>query len=396
MAEKNPIDIQKVIDQGAKVSSLQDLQQKGFSKVKVLDEQAILNLITQAVDRVINTQTAEERERVAAQSRSEFERLLKEQRDMKSRAQLLETSKNELIERVEALQKELSIAMDVQQDTIHKKVQEITASLRKHADEANRRHQSAQQALTESLVEKDQLKETLARLEKERDDVRRSEEALGKDLALEQERSRKLEQARADLTARLENVQSEMKKAREEHEGIGQEHSALKNTLEEKDKEIGELQRELEKEMEKSHAAESKLSTMQWQVKEAQEKMEAGLKEVQQARGDYDRMNSHNIRLMSEVTNLRAEIAKYKSGAAPASAPASAPAPALAQLGTEKGSPSPGKWKFMVTKIPPVPVGKDKEPASAPIDLPGGGDWDLVTVVREPDGSCLCFFRASR
>lgn len=394
MAEKNPIDIQKVIEQGAKVASLQDLQQKGFQKVKVLDEQAIQNLIAQAVDRVINTQTAEERERIAAQSRSEFERLLKEQREMKTRAQLLETSKNELIERVESLQKELSIAMDVQQDTIHKKVQEITASLRKHADEANRRHQSAQQELAESLVEKDRMREEMARLEKELGEARRSLESLEKDLARERERSGTLEQARADLAARLEGAQAEVKRAREEREGIGKEHSAIKAALEEKEKEIGELQQELEKEMEKSHAAESRLSTMQWQVKESQEKLEAGLKEAQQARADYDRLNAHNIRLMSEVTSLRAEVARCKSGAAPAAPKGEASAPALAQLG--QGKAAPGKWKFMVAKIAPLAAGKDGETACAPVEIPGGGDWDLVTVVREPDGSCLCFFRADR
>ncbi len=400
MAEKNHIDIQKVIEQGAKVASLQDLQQKGYQKVKVLDEATILNLITQAVDRVVNAQTADERERVAAQSRQEFDRLMKEQRDMKSRAQLLETSKNELIERVESLQKELSIAMDVQQDTIHKKVQEITASLRKHADEANKRHQSAQQALTESCVEVDRLKSEQARLNKELADSRRAADELRKNLDNEIKRANEMEEVNADIDARLEAALGDLEKTRSEHQGKDQEHAGMKDAVLSKDQEIEALRQQSEKEQEKSHAAESKLSNMQWQVKEAQEKMEAGLKEAKQARDDCDRMNSHNIRLMSEVQGLRAEVSKLKAGgAAPAPGSAPAPAHALAQLGTDKGGSYAGKWKFMVAKIPPVPApggGKSKEPAAAPIDLPAGGDWDLVTVVREPDGSCLCFFRSPR
>ncbi len=398
MAEKNPIDIQKMIEQGTKVASLQDLQQRGFQKVKVLDEQAILSLISQAVDRVVNTQAAEERERIMAESREEFNRLLREQREMKTRAQLLETSKNELIERVESLQKELSLALDVQQDTIHKKVEEITASMRKHAEEANNRCQAAQKALSDSIVEIDKLKGERDRLTGELEESRKECEDVRGKLAAEEGKSKELQKENDDLRSRLGALEDDLGKAREEWEARELE---LNGKLQEMGKRVGEvekLERELEKEQERARAAELKLSNIDWKVKEAQEKMEAALKDAKQARDDYDRLNAHNIRLMGECQNLRSEVAKLKAGGA-AAAPdkGTAPGPALAQLGTDKGGSYAGKWKFIMVKTPPPPPpAAGKEPPSAPINLPGGGDWDLVTVVREPDGSCLCFFRSPR
>ena len=104
MPEQNPIDINKVIEQGSKRTSLDDLKQKGFANVKVLDEKAIQNLISRAIGRVVVTQTSGERSRILAASRKELDRLMKEQREIKSGQQLLEADKTELIAQVESLQ----------------------------------------------------------------------------------------------------------------------------------------------------------------------------------------------------------------------------------------------------------------------------------------------------
>lgn len=341
MAEKNPIDFQKMIEQGTKVTSLQDLQQKGFQKVKVLDEQTIQRLITQAVDRVVNTQTAEERESLLAQSRHELDRLLREQRESKSRAQLLETDKQSLVEQVEALQKELSLALDVQGETVHKKVQEITAAMRKHVEETNRRSEAAQQEVVAAQVEIDRLKEEQAKVA-------------------------------ADLEAASGDA------------------DRLQEDLRKRDAEMADLRKELSTEQEKNRTVDDRIANMEWQVKDAKNRLEAGLKEGKQAREDYNRINTHNIRLMAEVQSLRAG----RGAAAPVHAPAPAPSPALAQLKDESKKESPaGGWKFMVAKIPPV-AAKGKEAAAVPISVPDDDAWELVTVVREPDGSCLCFFKA--
>jgi hypothetical protein len=200
-----------------------------------------------------------------------------------------------------------------------------------------------------------------------------------------------------ELEDRRQAVEGELAKVRAGSAGRDQELAKLKKDVEERASKEGELDKALEKEQEKAYAAENKLSAVQWQVKEAQDRMENALKDAKQAREDYDRMNAHNIRLMSEVQSLRAEVARRKEGggAAPAAGAAPAPGPALAQLQAGgKGSAPAGKWKYMVTKLPPVPAATKDAPGTS-VALPGAGDWDLVTVVREPDGSCLCFFKTS-
>ena len=89
MAEENDLDLQHAFEQGTKKMNLADLERKGFKSVKVLDEKTMEEIVRKAVDRVVSTQTAEEKARIIQESQKELDRLMKEHRAAKSRAQLL-------------------------------------------------------------------------------------------------------------------------------------------------------------------------------------------------------------------------------------------------------------------------------------------------------------------
>jgi hypothetical protein len=135
----NELNLHNALEQGTKKMALKDLEQKGFKNVKVLDEKGLEELMRKAVDRVVSSQTAEEKARIVEQSRKELDRLMKEHKAARSRAQLLEADKNELVEQVEALQRELELKSELEEELLHKKFQEGTASMQSQVEEVQAR-----------------------------------------------------------------------------------------------------------------------------------------------------------------------------------------------------------------------------------------------------------------
>jgi DNA repair exonuclease SbcCD ATPase subunit len=161
MANDNDLNLQGVFDAGSQKMDLTDLEKQGFKKVKVLDQKAMEEFIRKAVDRVVSTQTAEEKERIVAESRKELDRLMKEHRAVKSHAQLLESDKNELVEHLEAMQRELELKSELEEATLHKKFLEGTASMQKQVEEVKRRADAAAAELEKMRVENARLAATL-------------------------------------------------------------------------------------------------------------------------------------------------------------------------------------------------------------------------------------------
>jgi hypothetical protein len=160
-SNNNDLNLQGVFDAGSQKMDLTDLSKQGFKKVKVLDQKAMEEFIRKAVDRVVSTQTAEEKERIFAESRKELDRLMKEHREVKSHAQLLESDKNELVEHLEALQRELELKSELEEATLHKKFLEGTASMQKQVEEVKRRADKAGSDLEAMRVENARLAATL-------------------------------------------------------------------------------------------------------------------------------------------------------------------------------------------------------------------------------------------
>src|SRR5258707_231991 len=121
MAEEKDLDLQHALEKGTKKMNLADLQQRGFKSVKVLDEKTMEEIVRKAVDRVVSTQTAEEKEKFVAESKKELDRLMREHKAARTRAQLLEVDKNELVEQLEAQQRELELKSQLEEELLHRK-----------------------------------------------------------------------------------------------------------------------------------------------------------------------------------------------------------------------------------------------------------------------------------
>src|SRR5579862_8601499 len=145
--DSKSLDLRNALEQGTKKMALKDLEQKGFKNVKVLDEKGLEDLMRKAVDRVVSTQTAEEKTRIVEESRKELDRLMKEHKAARSRAQLLEADKNELVEQVEALQRELELKSELEEELLHKKFEEGTASMQAQVEEVKQRAQAIDREL---------------------------------------------------------------------------------------------------------------------------------------------------------------------------------------------------------------------------------------------------------
>jgi hypothetical protein len=80
-----PLSVQDVIRQSATDVGIDELSRRGCRKVKVLDKQTVFRLIDEAVNRVVEERlaaaTAQEREQIRAEARSEFQRLVKERQE---------------------------------------------------------------------------------------------------------------------------------------------------------------------------------------------------------------------------------------------------------------------------------------------------------------------------
>src|SRR6185503_12195789 len=111
----NRLDIRKAIEDNAKVSDLASLGASGVKRVKVLDENALREMIEAAVDAVIHSSNQEERSRLLADSRKQLTKLMNERDEIANRANMQEASKNQLIQQIEKLQNELKLRKDIEE-----------------------------------------------------------------------------------------------------------------------------------------------------------------------------------------------------------------------------------------------------------------------------------------
>src|SRR6185295_812214 len=111
----NRLDIRKAIEDNAHVSDLASLAGSGVKRVKVLDENALQEMIERAVDAAISSSTQEERSKILADSRKQLTKLMNERDKFISQADMAEASKNDLMQQINNLQNELKLLRDVQE-----------------------------------------------------------------------------------------------------------------------------------------------------------------------------------------------------------------------------------------------------------------------------------------
>jgi hypothetical protein len=171
MAEQQPFDVRRAIEQSSSKSTLQELAKKGIHRVKVLDESMINKLIGDAVERIISTKTnllsGEDRQKLIEASRKELDRLMKEHQASKDKAELMEQSQGQLATTVENLQNQLKTAQRLAEDTAKQRYEDGKNVMRAEVDDMKKK-MSSMEADIEKRVRREVELEYQAKMANER------------------------------------------------------------------------------------------------------------------------------------------------------------------------------------------------------------------------------------
>jgi len=171
MAEQQPFDVRRAIEQSSSKSTLQELAKKGIHRVKVLDESMINKLIGDAVERIISTKTnllsGEDREKLIKASRAELDRLMKEHQNTKDKAELAEQSQASLAATVENLTNQLKTAQRLAEDTAKQRYEDGKNVMRAEVDDMKKK-MSSMEADIEKRIRREVELEYSAKMANER------------------------------------------------------------------------------------------------------------------------------------------------------------------------------------------------------------------------------------
>ena len=171
MAEQQPFDVRRAIEQSSSKSTLQELAKKGIHRVKVLDESMINKLIGDAVERIISTKTnllsSDDRQKLIEASRKELDRLMKEHQTTKDKAELAEQSQATLASSVENLQNQLKTAQRLAEDTAKQRYEDGKNVMRAEVDDMKKK-MSTMEADIEKRVRREVELEYQAKMANER------------------------------------------------------------------------------------------------------------------------------------------------------------------------------------------------------------------------------------
>jgi hypothetical protein len=171
MAEQQPFDVRRAIEQSSSKSTLQELAKKGIHRVKVLDESMINKLIGDAVERIISTKTnllsSDDRQKLIEASRKELDRLMKEHQNTKDKAELAEQSQATLASTVENLTNQLKTAQRLAEDTAKQRYEDGKNVMRAEVDDMKKK-MSTMEADIEKRVRREVELEYQAKMANER------------------------------------------------------------------------------------------------------------------------------------------------------------------------------------------------------------------------------------
>ena len=133
------IDIKKSIDEGTSRVNIDDLAKKGIQRVKVINKQTIFRLIDETVQRVIASKTnllsKHEREEILDRSKEELNRLIKEQKAIKDKADIAEQDKNDLVKEVMNLNEQIRVMQKMHMDEMARRYEDGVQSQQSLVDE---------------------------------------------------------------------------------------------------------------------------------------------------------------------------------------------------------------------------------------------------------------------
>ena len=328
----NRLDIRKAIEDNAHVSDLASLAGSGVKRVKVLDENALREMIEAAVDAVIQSTNQEERSRILADSRKQLTKLMNERDENANRANMQEASKNQLIQQIEKLQNEIQLRKDIeeQDSALQSHLQEMELrekDLERRIIELNgenawlrENNDKMVEQLDQSQTEIQRLKDEIIRLEAEIERLKAELESLrgvarSNEEELERLRSgaqsdqddlrRDLEAAQAEAAAlreRLaqgESLSQELSQACEENDALRKkikQGEQFYQDLSEARHENDQLKQQLEELLRfKANAA----ATEQKQRDQTQQELDVARAEIERLK--VDAANAHAAEVLEEV-----------------------------------------------------------------------------------------------
>jgi hypothetical protein len=343
----------------------------GIRNVKVLDEKTLHQLIAEAVDQVISSQTQEERSKILADSRKQLQKLLAERDKFVSSAQLLEAGKNDLVAQVEKLQAELKLRQQIEDQS----EADFKAQLKEIVD----RHSGGQQQFKELQDENAWLRAEHDKLIEQVDQLQSEIKRLNEEL----ERLRNATQV-ADAAV-AEQLQSSLAEAASLKQQLA-EQKAQAQEIESARQEIETLKEELDSERERANQSEAKAAGPSPEI---QEELEDSRREIARLNAEL-RQQSDATRQAGDEAKAREEELQRALAEAEAHVPATPPAEAAAEEGPPAEEPPPLEEVVpaeVLEEVPPSP------PPREPIVLlekkkgaaPPGGDTGPVRLGKGLD-----------
>ncbi|HLF93633.1 MAG TPA: hypothetical protein VJB14_09225, partial [Planctomycetota bacterium] len=148
MSESQPFDVRRAIEQSSSKSTLQELAKKGIHRVKVLDESMINKLIGDAVERIISTKTnllsTDDRQKLIQASRAELDRLMKEHKETKDKAELMVKDKGQLAADIENLTQQLQTQRKLADDTAKQRYEDGKSIMKGEVEDLKKKLQSVE------------------------------------------------------------------------------------------------------------------------------------------------------------------------------------------------------------------------------------------------------------
>jgi DNA repair exonuclease SbcCD ATPase subunit len=229
MAEQQPFDVRRAIEQSSSKSTLQELAKRGIHRVKVLDESMINKLIGDAVERIISTKTnllsSDDRQKLIDASRKELDRLMKEHQATKDKAELAERSQSQLASDVENLQQQLATQRKLTDDmakqryedgknVMKSEVEDMRKKMSSMEEEIERRvrrevelEYKAKQAAQDALVEQSKLEVSRRENQLREEFTRREQDIMARGASMKE----------SELRQKLDDLQSKNLELAERH-----------------------------------------------------------------------------------------------------------------------------------------------------------------------------------
>lgn len=131
-------DVKKIIERSTSKTTLSELQKRGYQQVKVLDETTLMKLIQDSVNNIIQGKagllSAEDREQIYKDARSELNRLMKEYQETKKQVDMANADKQQLIQKIQLLEKQIEAARKMGFEEGMRSQKEYVAKLEKQVE----------------------------------------------------------------------------------------------------------------------------------------------------------------------------------------------------------------------------------------------------------------------